>query len=98
MLCSIVHHLGGSRKSAREVGASRLFCFTAGFSGSPNGSSLRRVDPAQFPCISRLISDQLPCFSPSDPNNVVGPPGVGGQHWVAGAQTLSYEISYGNDP
>jgi hypothetical protein len=25
-----------SRKSAREVGASRLFCFTAGFSGSPN--------------------------------------------------------------
>jgi hypothetical protein len=29
--------LGDSRKSAREVCPSRLFCFTAGFSGSPNG-------------------------------------------------------------
>ena len=37
MLCFVVHRLGGSRKSAREVGASRLFCFNAGFSGSPNG-------------------------------------------------------------
>jgi hypothetical protein len=37
MLFFVVHRLGGSRKSAREVGASRLFCFTAGFSGSPNG-------------------------------------------------------------
>ena len=37
MLFSVVHHLGDSRKSVREVGPSRLFCFNAGFSGSPNG-------------------------------------------------------------
>src|SRR5215831_11477373 len=37
MLVGVVHHLGGSRKSAREGCASRLFCFNAGFSGSPNG-------------------------------------------------------------
>src|SRR5258708_6593886 len=37
MLFSVDHHLGDSRKSAREVWASRLFCFTAGVSGSPNG-------------------------------------------------------------
>jgi hypothetical protein len=37
MLFFVAHRLGDSRKSAREVGASRLFCFTAGFSGSPNG-------------------------------------------------------------
>jgi imidazolonepropionase-like amidohydrolase len=37
MLDSVVHRLGDLRKSAREVGASRLFCFNAGFSGSPNG-------------------------------------------------------------
>src|SRR4026209_1625244 len=37
MLFPVDHRLGDSRKSAREVGPSRLFCFTAGFSGSPNG-------------------------------------------------------------
>src|SRR5215467_10093350 len=33
------HRLGDSRKSARGVGAPRLFCFTAGFSGSPTQKS-----------------------------------------------------------
>src|ERR1700724_1772107 len=41
ILFSVDHHLGDSRKSAHEVGASRLFCFTAGFSGSPNGCSFQ---------------------------------------------------------
>src|SRR5215471_13705496 len=54
MLCFVVHRLGDSRKSAREVGASRLFCFNAGLSGSPNGLSFRRAVAAQFLCISRL--------------------------------------------
>jgi hypothetical protein len=40
MLFFVVHRLGGSRKSAREVAASRLFCTTAGFSGSPNGERI----------------------------------------------------------
>ena len=37
MLSFVVHRLGDLRKSAREDASSRLFCFTAGFSGSPNG-------------------------------------------------------------
>src|SRR5215831_18582963 len=37
MLFAVDHRLGDSRKSARGVGAPRLFCFNAGFSGSPNG-------------------------------------------------------------
>src|ERR1035438_3979430 len=37
MLFCVDHHLGDSRKSAREVCPSRLFCFTAGFSESPSG-------------------------------------------------------------
>src|SRR6266566_6295098 len=54
MLCFVVHRLGDPRKSAREVSASRLCCFNAGFSGSPNGLSFRRAVAAQFLCISRL--------------------------------------------
>src|SRR5215813_4030117 len=37
MLFAVDHRLGDSRKSACGVGAPRLFCFNAGFSGSPNG-------------------------------------------------------------
>jgi hypothetical protein len=44
------------------------------------------------------ISDQLPCVQPVDPNNLVGPPGVGGQRWMAGAQALSYVVSFNNEP
>src|SRR5260221_12698128 len=58
MLCFVVHRLGDPRKSAREVGASRLFCFNAGFSGSPDGLSFRRAVAAQFLCISRLIGSR----------------------------------------
>src|SRR5262245_17558934 len=43
MLCFVAHRLGDLRKSAREVGASRLFCFNAGFSGAPNGVSFQAV-------------------------------------------------------
>src|ERR1044071_2779476 len=49
MLFSVVHRLGDSRKSAREVGASRLFCFNAGFSGSPNGCLLQTSKPPLIP-------------------------------------------------
>src|SRR5260370_40379669 len=55
MLFFVVHRLGGSRKSAREVAASRLFCFTAGFSGAPNGirfqTGRRRSLPPHNPTI-----------------------------------------------
>ncbi len=39
----------------------------------------------------------VPCDQASDPNNLVGPTGVGGQQWVTGTQPLSYVISFGND-
>jgi hypothetical protein len=66
MLYFVNHRLGDLRKSAREVGASRLFCFNAGFSGSPNGVSFRLADSVQFLCISQLklrltrIANSLP--------------------------------------
>lgn len=34
----------------------------------------------------------------SDPNGLAGPSGVGGQGWVAGAQALTYGISFLNEP
>src|SRR6266481_9948255 len=73
MLCFVVHRLGGSRKSAREVGASRLFCFNAGFSGSPNGLSFRRAVAAQFLCISRLLYSWFMLKNRSVPADVVLP-------------------------
>lgn len=57
MLVCVVHHLGDSRKSAREALPSRLFCFAAGFSGSPNRCSVRQSARAQTECICRLLED-----------------------------------------
>ena len=34
----------------------------------------------------------------ADPNSLVGPAGVGGQHWISGAQALTYGISFVNEP
>jgi hypothetical protein len=45
-------------------------------------------------CISAVLS----VIAPSDPNNLIGFPGVGSQGWIAGAQALTYEISFGNEP
>ena len=33
-----------------------------------------------------------------DPNDLVGPPGYGDEHWVSVGQTLPYTISFENDP
>src|SRR4030095_13651698 len=41
MLFFVVHRLGGSRKSAREVAASRLFCFYRRIFGVPKWDRLR---------------------------------------------------------
>ena len=43
-------------------------------------------------------SNVLPCIQPSDPNNLVGPAGAGTQQWMAGAQALSYVVSFENEP
>ena len=41
MLFAVDHRLGDSRKLARGVRAPRLFCFNAGFLGSPNGGLIQ---------------------------------------------------------
>ena len=41
---------------------------------------------------------QSPISAPTDPNSLNGPFGVGGQHWITGAQALTYEISFANEP
>ena len=38
------------------------------------------------------------CVQPSDPNSLAGPAGIGSQGWVTGAQRLSYEVSFNNEP
>src|SRR5580704_2518363 len=79
MLFSVDHHLGDSRESAREVWASRLFCFTPGFSGSPNGCHFRRAGNAQFLCISQLTSTTPHLGNPffSNPTKLDFEPRVG---------------------
>src|SRR5262249_42501029 len=69
MLCFVAHRLGAFRNSAREVGASRLFCFNPGFSGAPNGVSFRRANSAQLLCIRQLtrvvsVTGVLPSVTP----------------------------------
>ncbi|HEY3825270.1 MAG TPA: SBBP repeat-containing protein [Bryobacteraceae bacterium] len=44
------------------------------------------------------FSAQLPCVQPRDPNDLVGPVGIGTQHWVAGSQAGTYIISFTNVP
>jgi hypothetical protein len=47
---------------------------------------------------SCIGSSPVQVVSPSDPNSLTGPPGVGGQRWMAGAQALTYGVSFGNEP
>src|ERR1700685_462974 len=49
MLLLVYHHLGDSWKSAREASTSRLLCFTTGFPGAPNGSSLQPLSNRSNP-------------------------------------------------
>jgi hypothetical protein len=59
MLFFVVHRLGGSRNSAREVAASRLLCFTAGFSGSPNGIRFQAGWPRSLPVHNPTFTKRL---------------------------------------
>ncbi len=47
---------------------------------------------------SCVTSSSLPTIGASDPNSLVGPSGVGGQRWIAGAQALTYAVSFNNEP
>jgi hypothetical protein len=64
---------------------------------NPNGCV-----PVAQECItinaSSCTSSILGCIVPTDPNNLVGPYGVGGQRWVAGTQGLTYGVSFNNEP
>jgi hypothetical protein len=47
---------------------------------------------------STCVSSILSLIAPADPNNLTGPPGVGGQRWMTGPQALSYVVSFDNEP
>ena len=50
-------------------------------------------------CINGVCgSSPVPVVFASDPNNLVGPSGVGGQRWITGGPTLTYGISFSNEP
>jgi hypothetical protein len=67
MLFFVVHRLGGSRKSAREAAASRLFCFTAGFSGSPNGIRFQAGRRRSLPVHNPTVTVPPPAPPPPQP-------------------------------
>ena len=54
ILLPVVHRLGDFRKSARGLGAPRLFCSNAGFSGSPNGVAHAVGRRGSAACISAM--------------------------------------------
>src|SRR5271170_541669 len=64
MLFFVDHRLGDSRKSAREVCPSRLFCFTAGFSGSPNGVLSQAARCGSTAVHKSTVSNQTPAVLP----------------------------------
>ena len=45
-----------------------------------------------------LAMGQTTVVAPRDPNDIIGPPGYGDEHWVALEQTLPYTIRFENDP
>ena len=69
-----------------------------GLSLNPNGA----CGPVAIQCIqsnaSSCTSLQIPCVHAIDPNDLVGPAGIGSQQWVAGGPTLTYIIAFENIP
>ena len=66
----------------------------------PSGSQLSLALGSQAPITTgcTTTTTTLPIVIPTDPNDLVGPPGVGGQRWIAGVQALTYVISFSNIP
>jgi hypothetical protein len=62
MLFFVVHRLGGSRKSAREVAASRLFCFYRMIFGVPKWDRLRAGRRRSLPVHNPTI--KVPALGP----------------------------------
>ncbi len=64
--------------------------------GSPNGTSngCQQIS-STFTGVGG--STCITLVSPLDPNNLVGPSGVGAQRWIKGTQPLTYGISFGNE-
>lgn len=56
------------------------------------------LNDSSVPIPATCIRATFPISAPSDPNSLTGPPGVGTQQWVSGAQPLSYIIGFANDP
>jgi hypothetical protein len=68
--------------------------------GSPSAIAAAfpsQSQPSSAPACTTTTTT-LPIVIPTDPNDLVGPPGVGGQRWIAGAQGQTYVISFSNIP
>lgn len=60
-----------------------------------NCFSIAESDGANAPV---CISSPIPLAIPTDPNNLTGPAGIGGQRWIIGAAAMTYGISFSNEP
>jgi Beta-propeller repeat len=77
------------------------FCITAALAcGGTIGPQINNCFNSSLIHSANPICIQAPLLEvqPMDPNSLVGSPGVGGQRWVPGAQTLAYAISFENEP
>lgn len=56
------------------------------------------LDVASVPGTPVCSYHMIPCYQPSDPNSLNGPPGIGSQRWVSSTQPLTYLITFENKP
>jgi hypothetical protein len=66
--------------------------------GKPGSGTTNCVEVSSAPAGGGGSSGCAEVITPSDPNSIVGFPGVGTQGWISGAQALTYGISFGNEP
>jgi hypothetical protein len=65
------------------------------------GNDLALLFPDQakaFVPTAKALKKTFPIFFPVDPNDILGPAGIGPQNWVTPQQTLPYTIRFENDP
>ena len=62
------------------------------------GARVHPQDPFAASKTTALTARVTIRFSPTDPNNIVGPAGYGDQNFVSVNQTLPYTIDFENEP
>jgi hypothetical protein len=100
-------NLSGSNcvSAAQACGQAAAACTIQKFiSNGVCSSSVAQCAVAAVACASPIKCLPLGSFgpaenyTPTDPNDLVGPSGAGGQRWIGGAQGLTYVISFSNIP